>query len=253
MANPSLERTRMLAYPPISREGYGALCTYLDQDLAHRKDPSNPEPDITLLWVGIPQGSILAITPTLGIQVKDTGPEGVLRRPRHVDPETVVAIRLLLLAGGSCGLNRKNMNQPNRKDYPHLRWCIDGQDYKVPLLRLIADTQAGYQTPSGEDHHYMRREDLPDRKMHRSSSDLTREGKPTRSPYLDRDTTIVLACQLLNQNADRLDFKVTPKELRRRIAQAFALLDRRPLKSPALGEHKDGKTSHGTDRHPTRG
>lgn len=165
--------------------------------------------------------------------MKDTGPEGALRSPRHVDPETVVASRLLLLAGGSFGLNRKEMDQPSRKDYPHLRWCIAGQDYKVPLLRLIADTRAGYQTPSGENHYYLRRADIPDREVHRSSSDLTQEGKPTKSPYLDRDDAIALACRLLCQNADKLDFKVTPEELRRRIAQAFVLLDGRPLKRPS--------------------
>lgn len=230
MAKPSPDRTRMPAYPPISREGYQALCTHLDQAQARWADPSKPEPDLALLWVGIPQGSILALTPELGIQVKDTGPEGALRSPRHVDPETVVAVRLLLLAGGSLGLNRKNMDQPGRKDYPHLRWSIAGQDYKVPLLRLIADTQAGHQTPSGDNHYYLRRADIPDREAHRSSSDLTREGKPTKSPYLDRDDAIDLACRLLCQNADKLDFKVTPEELRRRIAQAFALLDGRPLK-----------------------
>ncbi|MFT4119745.1 hypothetical protein [Bradyrhizobium sp.] len=231
MAKPSPERTRMPAYPPISKAGYEALCSYLDQDQAYWADPSKPDP--SLLWVGIPQGSILALTPALGIQVKDTGPEGALRSPRHVDPETVVAIRLLLLAGGSFGLNRKNMDQPSRKDYPHLRWCIAGQDYKVPLLRLIADTQAGYQTSSGENHYYLRRADIPDREAHRPSFDLTQEGKPTKSPYLDRDDAIDLACRLLCQNADKLDFKVTPEELRRRIAQAFALLDNRPLKQPS--------------------
>lgn len=230
MAKPPPDRTRMPAYPPISKEGYEALCTYLDQALAHWRDPSKPEPDPALLFVGIPQGSILALTPDLGIQVKDTGSKGVLRSPRHVDPETVVAVRLLLLAGGSFGLNRKNMDQPGRKDYPHLRWCIAGQDYKVPLLRLIADTQAGHQTPSGDNHYYLRRADIPDREVHRSSSSLTREGKPTKAPYLDRDDAIDLACRLLCQNANRIDFEVTPEELRRRIAQAFALLDRRPLK-----------------------
>ena len=233
MAKPPPDRTRMPAYPPISKEGYEALCTYLDQAQAHWADPSKPHPHLTLLWVGIPQGSILAVTPELGIQVKDTGSEGALRSPRHVDPETVVAVRLLLLAGGSFGLNRKNMDQPSRKDYPHLRWCIAGQDYKVPLLRLIADTQAGYQTPSGENHYYLLRADIPGRQVHPSSSDLTQEGKPTRSPYLNRDDAIDLACRLLCQNADKLDFKVTPEELRRRIAQAFALLDNRPLKQPS--------------------
>lgn len=231
MAKPSPDRTRMSAYPPISKEGYEALCSHLDRAQAHWADPSKPEPDLTLLSVGMPQGSILALTPNLGIQVKDTGPEGLLRSPRHVDPETVVAVRLLLLAGGSFGLNRKNMDQPSRKDYPHLRWCIAGQDYKVPLLRLIADTHAGYQTPSGDNHYYLRRADIPDREVHRSSSDLTQEGRPTKSPYLDRDDAIDLACRLLNQNARRLAFKVMPKELRRRISQAFVLLDARPLKT----------------------
>lgn len=230
MATLSPERTRMPAYPTISREGYEALCTYLDTAQAHWTDPSRPEPDLSLLWVGVPQGSILALTPELGIRVKDTGPEGALRSPRHVDPETVVASRLLLLAGGSFGLNRKEMDQPSRKDYPHLRWCIAGRDYKVPLLRLIADTQVGHQTPSGENHYFLRRADIPNREVHRSSSDLTQEDKPTKYPYLGRDDASDLACRLLRQNADRLDFKVTPEELRRRIAQAFALLDSRPLK-----------------------
>lgn len=230
MAKPPPDRTRMPAYPPISKEGYEALCTYLDQAQAHRENPPKPEPDRSLLWVGIPQGSIMALTPELGIQVKGTGPEGVLRSPRYVDPETVVAVRLLLLPGGSVGLNRKKMDQPGRRDYPHLRWCIDGQDYKVPLLRLIADTQAGYQTPSGDNHYYLRRADIPDREVHPSSSDLTGSGKPTKSPYLDRAYAIDLACRLLRQNANRIDFNVTPEELRRRVAQAFDLLDQHPLK-----------------------
>lgn len=236
MAKPPPERTRMPTYPPISKDGYEAMCSYLDQAQARWVDPSRPEPDLTLLWVGIPQGSILAIAPELGIQVKDTSPGGTLRSPRHVDPETVVAVRLLLLAGGSLGLNRKEMDRPIRRDYPHLRWCIAGQDYKVHLLRLIADTQAGHQTPSGENHYSLRRADIPDREAHRPSSNLTLEGKPTKSPYLDRDDAIDLACRLLDQNVDKLDFKVTPEELRRRTAQAFALLDGRPLKgSPSKG------------------
>lgn len=250
MASPLPERTRMPAYPPISKEGYEALCTYLDQDQARWEDPSNHEPDTTLLWVGMPQGSLIAITPELGIQVKDTGPEGMLRSPRYVDPETIVGSRLLLAPGGSCGLNRKNMNQPNRKDYLHMRWCIGGQDFKVPLARVIADTQAGCQTPSGENHYYMRREDLPDRKTHRSSLDLTREGNPTKYPRLGRDAAIDLACRLLVQNRGRLDFKVTPQELRRRISQSFALLDRRPLKGPVAECPKDGNTLSGMDRYP---
>lgn len=103
----------------------------------------------------------------------------------------------------------------------------------MPLLRLIADTQAGFQTPSGENHYYLRRADIPDREVHRSSSDLTQqEGRPTKSPYLDRDYAIDVACRLLCQNAHRLDIKVTASGLRRRIAQAFVLLDSRPLKQP---------------------
>lgn len=233
MAKPSSKRTRMPAYPPISREGYVALCTYLDQALAHREDQSKPKPDMGLLWVGVPQGSILAITSELGIQVKDTGAEGHLRSPRHVDPEAIVAIRLLLLAGGSFGLNRKDMHQPNRKDYPHLRWCIGGQDYKVPLLRLIADTQTGHQTPSGENHYYLRRWDLPSRATHRTSADLTQGGKPTKYPHLGRGDATALACRLLEQNTHKLDFDITPAELHCRLEQAFSLLDDRPLKSPS--------------------
>lgn len=231
MAKPSSKRTRMPAYPPISKAGYVALCTYLDQAIAHQEDPSKQKPDIALLWVGVPQGSILAITPELGIQVKDTGAGGQLRSPRHVDPEAIVAIRLLLLAGGSFGLNRKDMHQPNRKDYPHLRWCIKGQDYKIPLLRLIADTQAGHQTPSGENHYYLRRLDLPSRERHRTSADLTQGGKPTKYPHLSRDDAIAIACRLLEQNTHKLDFNITPTELRRRLEQALSLLDARSLKS----------------------
>lgn len=228
---PSSKRPRMSAYPPISREGYEAVCTYLDQALAHEADPSRRIADTALLRVGLPQGSILNITSQLGIQVRDTSHEGLLRNPRLVDPETVVLIRLLLLSGGSMGLNRKNMHQPNRKDYPHLRWCVEGVDWKIPLLRLVADTQRGFQTPSAENHYSLRRADIPDHQTHRPSYEFTREGLPTKSPHFDRSDAIALAVRLLMQNAHRLDFAVTPDELHRRISQTLKLLDRRPLKA----------------------
>jgi hypothetical protein len=71
----------MPAYPPISKEGYEAICKYLDQALAHARDPNQPEPDTSLLLIGLPQGSILNITPDLGLQVRDTGEEGELEHP----------------------------------------------------------------------------------------------------------------------------------------------------------------------------
>lgn len=229
MAKPSSKRTRTPAYPPISQQGYEAACLYLDQALAHAADPSKPEANTSLLSIGLPQGSIMAITPQFGVQVRDTGLEGHLRNPRHVDPEMILVVRLLLLPGGSIGLNRKNMNRPNRKDYPHLRWSLKGVETKIPLSRLIADTQPGYQTPIGRDHYSLRRADLPAQPLHVSSTDLTRSGRPTKTPHLGRADAIRSACELLELNAHRLTSPITPIELRRQLIQAFALLDARPL------------------------
>jgi hypothetical protein len=221
----------MPAYPPISKQGYEAICKYLDQALAHARDPNQPEPDTSLLLIGLPQGSILSITPDLGLQVKDTGEEGQLRTPRNFDPPAIALIRLLLAGGGSTGLNRKDMNTPNRKDYPHVRWSDAHKNWKISLLRLIADTLPGNQTPAASDHYSLRRADIPEHSAHRSSIDFTLDGQPTKSPYLGRRDAIGLALRVLSRNCHRLEFDLPTSQLEQRIRQALALLDLLPLRS----------------------
>lgn len=129
------------------------------------------------------------------------------------------------------GLNRKEMNRSNRADYAHVRGMVDGQEYKVPLLRVVADTRPGQQTPESDNHHSLRRADIPGPDMHRSSCGLTLEGRPTKWPHLGRDDAIKLAMGLLRQNSNRLAFSITEIELRNLLREAFRLLDLRPLKS----------------------
>jgi hypothetical protein len=173
--------------------------------------------------------------------VRDTA-NGRLRTPREFDAEAVAIIRLILLAGGSMGLNRKETSKPNRADYPHVRGRIDTKEprrkglkkkkeLKVHLLRVIADTRPGRQTPESINHYSLRRGDIPGPEMHKSSRKLTREGKPTKASYLGRAAAIKLATGLLRKNARRLDFSITEIELRNLLREAFRLLDLRPLKT----------------------
>lgn len=230
MTKPPSKRTRMPAFPPISKEGYLAVCGYIDQALAHAKDPAAPKPNTDLLLLAQPQGSILEITADFAIRVGDTSVANGLRSPRYLDPEGLAVLRLLLLPGGSVGLNRKNMDRPNRRDYPHYRAIEDGADRKIPIARIIADTQPGYQTPFADNHLVLRRAEMPARRFHKSSRMLTLDGMPTKSPHLGRQDAIELAVQLLERNAHRIDFSITGPELRRRLEQALYLLDLRPLK-----------------------
>lgn len=240
MTDHSSERRRTPAYPPMSQEGFAAVKEYITQAIAYRNGTRDQPPDEALLRVGVPQGSILNITPSLGIQVRDTA-NGDLRTPREFDPEAVAIIRLILLAGGSMGLNRKETNKPNRADYPHVRGRIDTKEFKrngrkrrelkVHLLRVIADTKPGRQTPESGNHYSLRRRDIPGPEMHRSSRKLTRDGKPTKPSYLGRAAAIKLATGLLRKNAHRLSFSIMEIELRNLLREAFKLLDLRPLKT----------------------
>lgn len=217
----------------MSKEGYDGLRKYLKAAIEHDADPNAPAPDIELLRQGLSQGSILAITFDLGIQVKDTGEEGGLRSPRLLDALGIALVRALTLAGGSVGLNRKNMDMPGRRDYLHYRAMVDGQDFKVPMLRIIADTQPGYQTPSAANHLSYRREDLPAHTQHVSSRQLTVDGLPTKSPYRGREFALQMALHSFDANRNKLGFEITKSEYTDLLETIFSLLDKLPLKGMA--------------------
>lgn len=223
-------RQRSPAYPPISKEGHAGLKRYVKAALKHAADPDSPAPETEWLRQGIPQGSIQAITPDLGVQVKHTGEEGALRSPRVLDAPGIALIRALTLAGGSIGLNRKRMHHPDRRDYLHYRAMFNGQSLKVPMARIIADTQAGYQTPGGDDHRSYRRKDLPAGTEYLSSQQLTLERTPTKSPYRGREFALKMAMHCFDANRDKLDFEITRAEYASLLRDILSLLDKLPLK-----------------------
>lgn len=223
-------RRRTPAYPPISKEGCDGLKQYVAAALRHAANPNRPAPDPELLRQGLPQGSIRDITPDLGIRLRDTAKKNGLRSPRLMDPLGLALARALVLPGGSLGLNRKNMGKANRLDYPHYRASINGKNPKIPLRRIIADTQAGYQTASPDDHRSCRRRDQPAHAQHLSSQQLTREGRPTKSPYMGREQAVRMALHRFDKNRHKLAFDMSRAEYLRLLRNIFKLLDMIPLK-----------------------
>jgi hypothetical protein len=218
-----------IVYPPISEEGYRALQQWLREAHLYVREMTPSPPDDGLLRVGLPQGSIVTITLEGGLLVRDTATLG-LRSPRWLDPPALALVRLLLAGGGSVGLNRKNMHRPDRKDYLHVRATLDGRDYKVPVLRIIADTPVGYQTPAANDHCSYRRGDLPQPAVHHASLLMTVQGLPTKYPHLGRHEAVSLACGQLRKSRRHMSFSLSEKELRATIQVAFRLLDMIPLR-----------------------
>ncbi|KAA0077806.1 retron St85 family effector protein [Tardiphaga sp. P9-11] len=147
-----------------------------------------------------------------------------------LDASGIALMRALTLAGGSIGLNRKEVHKPGRRDYLHYRTTMNGRNPKVPVSRIIADTQPGYQTPSADNHLSYRREDLPAHKEHVSSQQLTAEGMPTKSPRLGRGFAIAMALHTFDKNRHQLDFDISRAEYARLLRNILKLLDKTPLK-----------------------
>ncbi len=225
-------RTPKVVYPTISEAAYLAVKQWLKEARQYAQGENSTPPNDALLRVGLPQGSILAITRDWGLQVRDTATSGDLRSPRWLDPAAVALIRLLLAGGGSIGLNRKNMHRPNRKDYLHVRVTLKGRNNKVPLLRIITDTPAGYQTPAADDHCSYRRADLSEHAEHYSSHVMVEQGLPTKHPHLGRREAINLAISQLRKSEHRKSFNLSEEELRAKINDALVLLDMIALKRP---------------------
>jgi hypothetical protein len=224
----------------ISAEGFRAVETWIMQAKAHDADAKQPTPNDGLLLTDIPQGSIRVITEDFGIQIREHGDKSgqTLRSPRLFDPEGLALMRLLLLAGGSLTLNRKNIGNPLRLDYLRFRgehnatcadW-IEDLDFpmeSVPVLRIIADTPRGRQTKAARNHLSYRRSELPEDQ--RLAIEFTDAGMPTKYPKSGRRDATLLALALLETNEDRLQFKLTQADYRRLLANAFELLDRHAL------------------------
>jgi hypothetical protein len=167
-------------------------------------------------------------------------------------------LRLLVLGGGSIRFNTKEVGQPKQKDYLILSGHVrpedrassrylgasketrigygDTDNYKVPLLRIIANTAPGHPTEEASDHHSYRRGDIYG--SHLVRKQVENAERPKKFRY-GRAEAIGIALAQYEANRSTLAFDLPSSEYEQLIADAFTILDRLPLRLPRESNHSD--------------
>lgn len=140
-------------YSATTSEALKALIAYHNQVVLRVRDPLAPEPDTTLLLVGLPQGPIcsprlisdtLTSYPTIAFTIKD-------RNERIMDLEGFFMLRVLCLFGMGVFIDKNQKEGPERRDYIEL-----GHEGGITLLRLVVDAYSREVVRQLADHHDLR-------------------------------------------------------------------------------------------------
>ena len=222
-------------YPPMPRDTWERITTWLDQAEASLSGARKQRPDIQLLAI-TPSGPLRSMT--IGPNPEfPSSPHVVLfeiqnidRGPRHCPPEVFAVIALLLLFGG--GLN-VNDSVGHDQGYAYLR--LWGGNDRTMLSRVITDAYAGevakQHSSEGEraDHH-----NYDPAFFSKTTVETVREGegKPLRTPRRGRWEAVATALRYYRANHRASEVAITEAEYLATLRRAFRVLDAIRLAGP---------------------
>lgn len=209
-------------YKPIAPHAWASRIAYLQQAIAHHRDPRAPEPDIGLLTVG-PHGPLRTIVagtePETGRPYIAFNVQNEVYKPRFGPPLVFLVMDLLLAWGGGCSFN------DNNKGFAYVR-LFSGNE-KQMLGRILLDTKPGeiakQHTASGErtDYHNYDPAWFSKTTAEREAS----EGRLSKAPHRGRKYAIETALRHFRANYWRSGIKITEAKYLSILEDAFKLLD----------------------------